>query len=411
MNMSTIRILLVLACATSPLARAANMPSVSELLDRYTANQYKLSSFISKTETVGRHQRANEDRATFMRQFNESRVDGDRIHINSQTWYKLPSRDAPTPIEDAKIFYHLWDGKRFMTYKVGLRADMNWNEESIKSAMAIISNGLPFFGIRYSENEPLHTVLRRAKAISVRDKLELVGSQDCYVIDAKTGSGTYTVWIDPQHGYQIAQAEIRVGPGDHFRVRTLEDNQNRFLAIRNVRYENIDGIWIPMEADIHYEYIEPEPDKNSTTDLHNKITQITLNPDHDALGSFVPALVDGTPVIDRDFGIKYTWQDGQLVPDVDEYAIDLIHDTVQEIKDQNQVPAGLIPTGRTEAAPNELSSDANGPPEAEKDGNEALRDIQAQSRSLPLTFLIGIGLLLVVVAGLTVYRRPKISEK
>jgi peroxiredoxin len=303
-------LLLIVVCCMSVIAFAAEKLSVGELLDRYAANQDRLSSFIAKTKTLGSAKWTNEDRPSFMRRIMEVRVDSERIHINTKTWYGLPSRNAPTPIENAKIFYHLWDGDIYMTYRVGLRVDMNRDEESIKQTVNVATIGLPFFGIRFSNNEPLDTVLRQAKTISVRDELERVGSDDCYIIDAKTASGTYTIWIDPQHDYQIAQAEIRVGPGEHFRFRPLGDNECRFLSIRNIRYENIEGIWIPMEADTHTEGIGPEPDSIGTIDNHHKITKITLNPDHEALGSFVPVITDGTTVIDRDSSIRYIWHEG-----------------------------------------------------------------------------------------------------
>lgn len=410
--MNTInKILIVFACVTSPMSRAVDIPSASELLDRYTATQDKLSSFISKTEIVGNAKWTNEDRPIFTREVVETRIDGERIHIHKQSWFDLPSKDAPTPIEDAKIFYILWDGNRNMIYRVGLRADMDRNEESMKQGMGVRSRGLPFFGMRFSDNEPLHIVLQKSKAISVRDKLERVGSQDCYVIDAKTSSGTYTIWLDPKHGYQVAQAEIRVGPGDHFRVRTLGDKQSRFLSIRNIRYEKIDETWIPMEADIHFESIGPEPYDNSISDSHHKMTQINLNPDHEALGSFVPALANGTPVIDRDFGIKYTWQDGKLVPDVDEYAVDQIRGMAREMRDQNDVPPGLIPTGRTEVFPRDLTADANRPLRVQSGLNEVGHGIQAQSRSLTFPILIVAVVLIIVFAGVIVLRRSKIREK
>jgi len=276
--MKTAHILLCIAalCISIP-AFAAEKLSVLELLDKYTENQDRRSSFIVKTETISSTKWADRDAPSFMREILEARVDGERVHIHTQTWYRLPSKDAPTPIENAKIFYHLWDGEIYMTYRVGLRVDMNSDEESIKYTVASI--GLPSFAIRYSEDEPLEIVLLQAKTVSVRDKLERVGFEDCYVIDAKTNSGTYAIWINPQHGYQIAQAEIRVGPGEHFRFRTLDDNESRFLSIRNIRYENIDGIWIPMEANIHEEGIEPAPDQNVTIDSHHKITQPGLWPE------------------------------------------------------------------------------------------------------------------------------------
>lgn len=401
--MNTIhRSLIVLVCLTSPIARAAAMPSASELLSRYTANRDRLSSFIAKTETVGSATRADRDAPSFMRRTMEARVDGERVHLHTQTWYRLPSLDAPIPIENAKIFHHLWDGNRFLTYRVGLRADMNRNKGSINYTVASI--GLPFFGIRYSDPEPLETVLRQAKSILVRDKLERAGSDDCYVIDAKTGSGTYTVWIDPKHGYQVAQAEIRLGPGDYFQVRPLGDNESRFLSIRNVRYDNIDGIWIPMGADIHEKGITAEPNASFAIDSHHKITQITLNPDHEALGSFVPVIANGTPVIDRDFGIKYTWQDGKLIPDVDEYTIDQIHQMAQDLKDQDKVPPGLGTIKSPDVGPNDLKSSAIIQTNPDKDTVKPQPEILSESRSFPMQMLILIGLVIIGVFTLVAFR-------
>jgi peroxiredoxin len=65
-----------------------------------------------------------------------------------------------------------------------------------------------------------------------------------------------------------------------------------------------------MEVDTHTEKISPDPDLCWTDDTTNKITQITLNPDHEALGSFVPDIENGTTVIDRDSGVRYTWREG-----------------------------------------------------------------------------------------------------
>jgi len=54
---------------------------------------------------------------------------------------------------------------------------------------------------------------------------------------------------------------------------------------------------------------------------HYKLTEVVLNPDHDALGSFDnplenprndPELKNGASV--RKDGSRYVWQDGKLVP-------------------------------------------------------------------------------------------------
>jgi len=289
--------------------------SVSELLDRYAANQDQLISFIAKTEEVHRVQWSNKERPDFSRKTTEVRVDSKKTHMFYRVWRDLPTLDAPTPIEEARNWVDLWDGKRSILYYYRISQDYKFAEISTdeiraKANINIWHKGTPFLGIRYSDYEQrIDSVLRQADTISVRKELEQVGSVACYVIDANTTSGTYTVWFDPQHGYQIARAEIRLGPNDRYRNRPLKDNEDDSLSVRNIRFENIDGVWIAMEADKYATSIRQGSSRVRSTG-HHKITQITLNPDHEALGSFIPVVENGTEVYDIDAGVSYTWRDG-----------------------------------------------------------------------------------------------------
>lgn len=306
------KMLIVLVCLNPMLTFAADMPSVSELLDRYAESQEKLTSFIAETESSTCLKNENEDKPVYIRNITKVYVDGERYHIKTR-WSEFASKDATKPLKEEKNSHDLWDDNRHIMYKVGSHADIDRNEESAKSLLDVSILGIPFL-MRTGAFERLDIVLRQAKTISVRDKLEQAGSENCYVIDAKTASGTYTVWLDPQHDYNIARAEIRAGQGEKYRMmRLLGDGDRCLFSIRNIRFEKIDGIWIPMEADTHYENIRPKPEFCWTEEANHKITKITLNPDHEAMGSFVPDIENGTTVIDRDYNIKYTWQDGKLV--------------------------------------------------------------------------------------------------
>jgi hypothetical protein len=308
------KLLIVAACCLPVQAFAIEKVNVSELLDRYAANQDKLVSFIAKTEEVYRIQWSNKDRPDLMRKTTEVRVDSKKTHMFYRVWGDLPTLDAPTPIKEAKNWVDLWDGKRSILYYYRISqdykfAEISTDERHSKTNINILHKGTPFLGIRYSDREQrIDSVLRQVDTISVRKELEQVGSVACYVIDAITTSGTYTVWLDPQHGYQIARAEIRLRPNDRYRNIPLKDNEDDSLSVRNIRFENINGIWIPMEADIYATSIRQGSSRVRSTG-HHKITQITLNPDHEALGSFVPVVENGTEVYDRDSGAEYTWQD------------------------------------------------------------------------------------------------------
>ena len=107
-------------------------------------------------------------------------------------------------------------------------------------------------GFFNGDYERIDTVLRQADSISVRTEMAQIGDLQCYVIDAATKRGKYTVWIDPEHGYNIAKAEVRRS-GDrndlHYGTRLKKDD-NIFTSLENVRFERIDDVWVPMEADI-----------------------------------------------------------------------------------------------------------------------------------------------------------------
>ena len=298
-----------------PQAFAVDELTVSELLDRYAANQDKLSSFIAKTEDISYTKWSNKEQPNLRRMVTEARIDGKRSHIFYHIWDDLPNEDVSTTIEQASNWVDLWNGNLAILWHYRMSEEgtgsgnISRDEKIGKANINAWYNGAPFMGIRYSNYERIDSVIRQADTMSVRKELEKIGSSACYVIDAETNSGTYTAWFDPQHGYQIAQVEISVGPNDHYRTTTLKDDESRFLSVKNIRFENIDGTWIPMEADIHVKSIKPHLGLSVIIDKHHKVTHMNLNPDHEALGSFVPVVPNGTIMWDMDFGIKYTWQE------------------------------------------------------------------------------------------------------
>jgi hypothetical protein len=85
------------------------------------------------------------------------------------------------------------------------------------------------------------------------------------------------------------------------------------FTLQNVRFEENKNVWVPMEADI-----EQSKDGQSTG-WHHKRIQMILNPDHDALRSFVADdIPDGTEVVFPGLHNKtgYKWRNGEPVSEV-----------------------------------------------------------------------------------------------
>lgn len=302
---------------------AAEHPAALELLDRYAETQDKLrSSFIIKSEATGiinGYMKGGAHRAKDMKRssFTELRFDGDRICNRIRTWGdNLPKTSYMSSLWDGNCCsrYTRWysgipDHGRIFIGKVG-------DDTRKKGMIPIGYGGHEILGIFFGDYEWVDSVLRQSKNISVRDRMEKIGTSDCYVIEAVVKNrGKYTLWIDPQHGYNIAQATVKKGENAILYGQAPKKIKVKVLnSLNNVHFKKINDIWLPKEADIELDRRWVNGDFASEK-YHYKLIEITLNPDHDALGSFVRDDVrNGTEVILEGVpGITYIWQNGKVV--------------------------------------------------------------------------------------------------
>lgn len=293
--------------------------SISELLDKYAETQDKVQSFIAETvslaETVSSNPRYK-GKKRYYRTSYELRSDGEREYTLMYMWSNISSPGKVKSKAEASYLSNLWDGKSFLSYARDKRNDLgsviiNRASKNPEKIVPRSGDGTAM-GYLHGDYIRVDSILRKADTISVRDKTEHIGGSECYVIDAETKRGKYTLWIDPKHGYNLAKAEVRRREGDLSQGRPLPKG-TLSSSLENVRFEKVDGVWVPMEWDIKVTAYWLDDYLISKT--HDKRTAITLNPDHEALGSFVPNdIKNGARVFVMGVrGIKYTWQDGQVV--------------------------------------------------------------------------------------------------
>ena len=291
------------ACAVSKKDGGSDLSlsslSVSDLLKKYQEAQDKLQSFIAKGKSaIEKNNRKEETTSEF-------RFDGDRVS------HRIHFQDTASPY---KIF--LWDGKTFIEYIQAGRSKNNRafiakNDGRKKEMIAAEYKGAPLMGICAGDYERIDSVLGKAETISLRIQTEQIEKAECYVIDAVTKRGKYTLWLDPQHGYNIAKIEVQRKKGDLIGdMKSLTTDM--LFSLKNVRFEQIDAVWVPIEADMQ----QTGGSQGKTTKWHHKRTEMVLNPDHNTLGSFVADdIPDGTKVIfpGRFDKTTYVWQDGKPV--------------------------------------------------------------------------------------------------
>jgi hypothetical protein len=288
----------------------ASTTTVSDLLQKYRATQDRLQSFIAKAESTTKRTGITQEPSSPGKQVCEFRFDGERVSHRVRFWHSLiATEDKPA----YKSF--LWDGERFIKYTqmaegIDSRAFISKGSNRKKEMIAAEYRGAPLMGICAGDYERIDTILATADNISLREKTEKVGDVECCVINAATNRGIYDVWIDPEHGYNIAKVEVRRKKGDFIHDLGRAESSMSF-SLENVRFKRIDGIWVPMEADIR----QTEDNMGKVTRWHHKRTKMTLNPDHNKLGSFVADDIrDGTKVsFPGVYGAEFKWQNGKVI--------------------------------------------------------------------------------------------------
>ncbi len=335
-------------------ALAGNHPSANELLDRYASNQDKIRSWIIRYEMSAEIGVVGEKVEKRVRSC-ELRLDDERTSSRVHKWGDYGGEQI---LQSNSTYISLtWDGQRYIKYRKKGNNEpglvyVDRFEDADQSVMDWELNSLRYkhdaaclMGFYIGTFERIDKVLRNAREISVRSEPELIGGVKCHVIDAKTKYGDYTLWIDPQHGYNIARAHIWLSKDEnHFEYDKPTNKKIYSNTLEIIRFEQIDGLWFPVEAEMSGRQLRDNPEaKPYTGKIHFKVNEMIPNPDHEASRSFVGSDVpNGTKtVIVPVLNIVYTWQDGKLIKRINEKAIARIDKIVDDMVAQDKVPSML----------------------------------------------------------------------
>jgi len=302
----------------SPRTEVKERPSVSDLMAEYAVTQEKLwSSFVIKAQEkavctyswIGAH---NVKRP----KTHEWRWDGatGRFKHIQRSWGWDPGKGQRS-IDNKAHNSWLWDGKRFYSYVKGLmEGDKDppgypgklfldeYEEHESRKIVRPLVHSEPFSGYVYykDDGERIDEVILRDRNAFVQPGMEIVGQSKCYVVSAVPEKGRHIkVWIDARHGYSIAKYEHRItegyvaAGGNRFGKGEFESHLGTV-----VNFKKIGGLWVPMEIDTEHELKRLiGGDTYQRVSIHYRRTEFILNPDHDALGSFVPDdVMDGAVV-------------------------------------------------------------------------------------------------------------------
>jgi hypothetical protein len=306
-------------------------PSAKDILGNYSKNRSAYDSFIAKCRLTQQfaltslNEKYPARKGTDLHQ-EEFRFDGVRGCWLETWWGHINGAAANVPESNPWFRYELFanNGREYW-YGRANNSDIgqvNLGRDKLadnrgEDLMTHSFDGSGLLGYFYGDNERIDKILRDSPGVTVRDKTEQVGGRQCYIVDAKTDRGQYTLWMDPERGYCIAKATVARKAGDKSYGTALRGTDQVLVTVSNVKLVDQNGVWVPAGGDI-----ESRIEETGKYKLHQlaKVTEmdITINPNHDALGSFDPNTVirSGAMVnVFTEVVTQYIWQEGgKLVP-------------------------------------------------------------------------------------------------
>ena len=306
-----------------PVVCSAGAMTREEVVRNYTATLAKQEKFALKfaSKIV---ERTRKGTTTFYWS-GDVATDGHRGAYRSKKWGQMFDRDRPFLKDNPYCHILTYDGQKVLTYSRHPNSErmphggfmIDPNPEAHVQDVARQCPGAFLLGYFYLGQIRMDQVLAdRSTRASVRNEPESINGVDCYVLDVTSKYGRATLWLDPEHGYNVAQASSHFKGGDihlagtNKRFGSSYKQDNYYKAIS---FELVDGVWFPTKGTMEYE----GSDSRSwwAYNISNTFTNVKLNPDMDAALSTAEAdIPDGAVGGYHGSMLHYTWQSGRMVP-------------------------------------------------------------------------------------------------
>ena len=267
-----------------------------QLLEKYKANRDLLKSHITKSEELTEERDSeNGDRPTWLRELTEFSTDGKRVGSTIKMWHDLSGPDDKGSDKKLIIKNIVWDGETWYEFLPNNRwAFISKKEQNKNEFVSYGYMGSSLDGYFWGDFRRVEDILAQASNINLRSQTEKVNGIDCYIIDADSTYGKYSLWIDPQHGYNIAKANVYKSGDDILYGKPISQHKKPEIAtvapivgkiperitefsfsIDKVEFQKVGEGWVPVEAE--YQFTEQRVDGQVVTEK-KKINVFRLIP-------------------------------------------------------------------------------------------------------------------------------------
>lgn len=419
--------------------------TINELLVRYDQTQKSLQAKYVKSETLREDRDSLAGTSDWFMDRSELYTDGSRIDLSKTKWISIRDKDD----REFPDFGHtqvIWDNNTWYEYKEKAnKVYISKKEEKINTYLPIGYSGSRLDGFFTGDLKTVSSIFHEAGQTVLYDEKEYINGIPCYVLEATSNYGKHKIWLDPEHGYNICQAEVIKTKDNMFNgepvskpypnwsklgIKQLEGKPplptsqrvEILFTMRNVKFQDINGIWTPISADWEKK-ITHENGRTRTQMFNHKRIDIELSPDFDAAQAFVPNIRNGTRVLLIDGEnpiIPLHWIDGRVEHDIDEVVLESVDATIDEIlgetlKENNVQSSELeqVSSEKTDRTGVPISEQQNGDTKAQTDTStkqpivsEIYNGTRIHPGSVALLILgCGIALGIVVWIGLRITRK------
>ena len=315
--------------------------TTDELLAKYDQTQKSMQTKYIKSETIREDRDSWAEKSDWFIDRSELYTDGSRIDLKLRNWRPIRDKDD-RELPDFGHKHVIWDGDRWYECTEAEKVEHNrvfistrekWKDEYL----AIGYSGGKLEGFFPGDLKTVSSIFHEADQVLLYDEKENINGISCYVLETITAYGKHKIWLDPEHGYNICQAEVVKTKDDMFGgkpVSTPYPNWSKLrikrpkgepplptsprveiaFTIRNVKFQENNGIWVPMSADWEIKTTH-ENGRVMTQKFNHKRIEIDLSPDFEAAQAFVANIRNGTRVyIEEAPGSRYIWQADKPIP-------------------------------------------------------------------------------------------------
>jgi hypothetical protein len=198
-------------------------------------------------------------------------------------------------------------------------------------------------GFEMTSREASPSYLLHAGGARLRSGTEVVHGVPCYVIDAETEYGTFSFWIDPSRGWNVAKAEGHRQSGHkgwngYAKLPRKVPNGGGITIIgEDFWSESTEFVKMgtrTVAGNVKYSFSRSYDDgTTSSQGGESRRFDLTATPDFERAHALELDFPNGTPVFfEAHGGVAHEWRDGEICPITPERDLKAIDEAIDRIR-------------------------------------------------------------------------------